>query len=331
MRAILCRELGGPEKLVLEELPSPPMRAGAVRLAIHAAGLNFADLLLIAGQYQSKPALPFTPGSEAAGVITEVGEGVRHLKPGDRVMAIMEGGGYADEAVVDAGRILPIPANMDFAIAAGFPIAYGTSHGALEWRARLKPGEWLLVTGAAGGVGLTAVEIGKAMGARVIAAAAGKDKLAVTREHGAEFLIDYSQEDLRERVKAITGGSGADVVYDPVGGDLFDAALRSIAWGGRIVVIGFASGRIPQVPANLALVKNVDVIGFFWGSYLPRKPQLVRQSLEELLRWFEEGKLKPHVSERFELRDAAKALERLSKRQSTGKVVLVTDHRQKTI
>jgi NADPH2:quinone reductase len=324
MRAVLCRELGGPEKLVIEEVPSPPLRDGAVRIAIHAAGLNFADLLLIAGQYQSKPPLPFTPGSEAAGVIAEVGAGVRHLKTGDRVMAILEGGAFAEEVVVDAGRVLPIPAGMDFATAAGFPIAYGTSHGALDWRARLTPGEWLLVTGAAGGVGLTALEIGHAMGARVIAAAGSAEKLAVAQQHGADHLIDYSREDLRERVKAITGGSGVDVVYDPVGGDLFDAALRSIAWQGRIIVIGFAAGKIPQIPANVVLVKNIDIIGFFWGSYLPRKPELVRRSLEQLLRWLDEGKLKPHVSDQFDLKDAALALELLKQRKSTGKVVLTT-------
>lgn len=324
MRAVLCRELGGPEKLVVEDVPAPPMRDGAVRLAIHAAGLNFADILLIAGQYQTKPALPYTPGSEAAGVVTEVGAGVRHVKPGDRVMAILEGGGYAEEAVTDAARVLPIPSGMDFADAAGFPIAYGTSHGALEWRARLKPGEWLLVTGAAGGVGLTAVEIGKAMGARVIAAAGGPEKLKVAQEHGADHLIDYSKEDLRERVKTITGGKGADVIYDPVGGDIFEACMRSIAWEGRVIVIGFAAGKIPQVAVNLVLVKNIDVIGFFWGSYLPRKPELVGQSMKQLLRWFEEGKLKPHVSDRFDLSQAAQALEMLKQRKSTGKVVLTT-------
>ncbi len=324
MRAVLCRELGGPEKLVVEDIPSPPMRDGAVRVAIHAAGLNFADILLIAGQYQTKPPLPYTPGSEAAGVVTEVGAGVRHVKPGDRVMAILEGGGYAEEAVTDAARVLPIPAGMDFAAAAGFPIAYGTSHGALEWRARLKANEWLLVTGAAGGVGLTAVEIGKAMGARVIAAAGSPEKLKVAQDHGADHLIDYSKEDIRERVKAITAGKGADVIYDPVGGDVFEACMRSIAWEGRIIVIGFAAGKIPQVPANVVLVKNIDVIGFFWGSYLPRKPEQVGQSLKQLLRWFEEGKLKPHVSDRFDLKDAAQALEMLKQRKSTGKVVLTT-------
>lgn len=322
MRAVLCRELGGPEKLIVEDIPSPPMRNGAVRIAIHAAGLNFADLLLIAGQYQTKPALPFTPGAEAAGVITEVGDGVHHVKAGDRVMAVLEGGGYAEEVVVDAARVLPIPASMDFATAAGFPIAYGTSHGALEWRAHLKTDEWLLVTGASGGVGLTAVEIGKAMGARVIAAAGSAEKLAIARQHGADHGIDYSREDLRERVKAITGGSGVDVVYDPVGGDIFDAALRSIAWEGRIVVIGFAAGKIPQVPANLALVKNIDVVGFFWGSYIPRNPDLVRESLEQLLRWFEQGRLKPHISGQFDLRNVAQGLDLLKRRKSTGKVVL---------
>jgi len=324
MRAVLCRELGGPEKLVVEDIPSPPMRDGAVRVAIHAAGLNFADILLIAGQYQTKPPLPYTPGSEAAGVVTEVGAGVRHVKPGDHVMAILEGGGYAEEAVTDAARVLPIPASMDFADAAGFPIAYGTSHGALEWRARLKPGEWLLVTGAAGGVGLTAVEIGKAMGARVIAAAGSPEKLKVAQDHGADHLIDYSKEDLRERVKTITGGKGADVIYDPVGGDVFEACMRSIAWEGRIIVIGFAAGKIPQIAANLVLVKNIDVIGFFWGSYLPRKPELVGQSMKQLLRWFEEGKLKPHISDRFDLKEVAQALEMLKQRKSTGKVVLTT-------
>ena len=324
MRAVLCKEWGGPEKLVVEDVPSPPIRAGAVRVAVHAAGINFADLLLIAGQYQEKPALPFTPGAEAAGVVTEVSEGVSNVKPGDRVIALASQGAYAEEVVVDAGRVMPMPAKMDFVAAAGFPIAYGTSHGALEWRARLQPNEWLLVYGAAGGVGLTAVEIGKAMGARVIACAGGAAKLAVAKDYGADFLIDYSSEDIRERVKQITGGRGADVIYDPVGGDAFDAGLRSIAWGGRIIIIGFAAGRIPQIPANIALVKNIDVIGFYWGSYQKHKPEVVRQSFTKLLGWFDAGKLKPHVSQRFDLKDVASALELMRQRKSTGKVVLTT-------
>src|SRR5215471_12831086 len=322
MRAILCKEWGGPEKLVLEEVPAPTIKPGAVRIAVHAAGINFLDTLLISGQYQVKPPLPFTPGAEAAGIVTEIGPGVNGFKAGDRVMAMSELGCYAEEVVAAADRVFPIPEKMDFASAAGFPIVYGTSHVALGYRARLQPGEWLLVLGAAGGVGLTAVEIGKAMGARVIACAGGAEKLAVAKDRGADHLIDYSREDIRTRVKEITGGHGADVVYDPVGGDAFDASLRSIAWGGRIIVIGFASGRVPQIPANIVLVKNIDIIGFYWGSHQARKPELIRQSFAQLFRWFEEGKLKPHVSEKVDLKDAPRALDLLRQRKSTGKVVL---------
>jgi NADPH2:quinone reductase len=322
MRAVLCREWGGPEKLATGEVPSPPMREGAVRIAVHAAGINFADLLLIAGQYQEKPAFPFTPGMEVAGTVAEVGSGVSGLRTGDRVMGLCGTGGYAEEIVMDAGRVYRIPDKMDFASAAGFPVTYGTSYGAFDWRAHLKAGEWLLVHGAAGGAGLTAVEIGKVIGAKVIASAGSAEKLEVARQYGAEHLIDYSREDIRERVKAITGGRGVDVVYDPVGGEAFEASLRSIAWGGRILIIGFASGRIPQIPANIALVKNIDVIGFYWGSYQARKPELLRDSYATLLRWFEEGKLRPHVSAQVKLDDAAKALDLLRQRKSTGKVVL---------
>ena len=238
------------------------------------------------------------------------------------MLALTGLGAFAEEVVVDANRVLRIPDTMDFAAAAGFPIAYGTSHGALDWRARLQPGEWLLVTGAAGGVGLTAIEIGKAMGARVIACAGSTEKLAVARKHGADHLIDSTREDLRERVKAITGGRGADVVYDPVGGDVFDACMRSIGWGGRIIIIGFAAGRISQIPANIVLVKNIDLIGFYWGSYQKHKPELVRRSFQQLFHWFEEGKLRPHISHRLPLAQTANALRLLQERTSTGKVVL---------
>jgi NADPH:quinone reductase len=322
MRAALCKEWGGPEKLVVEDVTSPPMREGAVRIAVHAAGINFADLLLISGQYQEKPAFPFTPGMESAGIVTECGPSVTSLKVGDRVAALTGTGSYADEVVTEAARVFPIPSSMDFVTAAGFPVAYGTSHGAFDWRAHLKPGEWLLVHGAAGGVGLTAVEIGKVMGARVIACASSAEKLALAKSRGADFLIDYSREDIREQVKKITGTRGADVIYDPVGGDAFDASLRSVAWEGRIIIIGFASGRIPQAPANLALVKNIDIIGFYWGSYQARKPELLRQSYAQLFRWFEEGKLKPHTCERFDLSNVSQAMDMLRKRKSTGKVVL---------
>jgi NADPH2:quinone reductase len=324
MRAVLCKELGGPEKLVVEEVPSPPMRDGAVRIAIHAAGVNFADTLLIAGQYQDRPPLPFTPGMEVSGVVTEIGAGVSHLKPGDRVLASVGRGGYAEEIVTEAEIVHRIPDAMDFVTAAGFPVAYSTSHGAYAWRGRLKAGETVLVLGASGGVGLTAVEIAKAMGATVIAAAGGADKLAVAKAAGADHLVDYTREDLRERVKEMTRGRGVDLVYDPVGGDAFDQSLRCIAWEGRIIVIGFAAGRIPQIPANLVLVKNIDIIGFFWGSYRRYKPHLMAESFQQLFRWFEAGKLKPHISHRLPLTEVAKALELLKTRKSTGKVVLTT-------
>jgi NADPH:quinone reductase len=324
MRAVLCREFGPVDKLELAELPAPAIAPGSVRVAVHAVGVNFADLLIVRGKYQEKPALPFSPGFEIAGVVIELGPDAEGVRSGDRVFGIMDHGAYADEVVLPADRVLAIPAAMNFATAAGFPVAYGTSHGALAWRARLKTGETLLVLGAAGGVGLTAVEIGKAMGATVIAVAGGAAKLEIARRQGADYLIDYSREDLRGRIKEITGGRGPDVIYDPVGGDTFDQCLRSIAWEGRIIVIGFAAGRISQIPANLVLVKNCDVIGFYWGSYRRHKPELVRQSFRTLLSWFEAGKLKPQVSHRLDLGDAARALTLLAERKATGKVVLTT-------
>lgn len=324
MRAVLCKELGGPEKLVIEDVPPPPLRPGTVRIAIHAAGVNFADTLLISGQYQDRPPLPFIPGMEVAGVVTELGPGVTTLKVGDRVLSSVGRGAYAEEVVVEADSAHPVPAAMDFVTAAAFPVAYSTSHGAFAWRGRLRAGESVLVLGASGGVGLTAVEIAKSMGASVIAAAGGAEKLAVAKRAGADHLIDYTREDLRERVKALTDGRGVDVVYDPVGGDAFDQSLRCIAWEGRVIIIGFAAGRIPQIPANLVLVKNIDVIGFFWGSYRRYKPHLQAESFQQLFRWYEEGKLKPHVSHRLPLEQVKEALELLKTRKSTGKVVLTT-------
>ena len=324
MRAVVCSALGEPETLNIETLPSPPLGAAQVRILVHAAGVNFADGLMVGGTYQEKPPLPFTPGFEVAGVVAEVGADVTDLAAGDRVIGLTGVGGYADEAVVEAEAVYKIPDMMGFEAAAGFPIAYGTSHGALDWRADLKPGETLLVLGAAGGVGLTAVEIGHAMGANVIAAASSPEKLAVAKSRGAAHLIDTSSEDLRARVKDLTQGRGVDVVYDPVGGDLFDAALRVTAWEGRIVIIGFAGGKVPQIPANLLLVKNCSAIGFYWGSYRAKSPARVRASFETLLGWVAQGKLRPHVSERFPLEDAAKAIRVLQSRKATGKVVLTT-------
>jgi NADPH:quinone reductase len=325
MRAVLCKAFGPPETLVVEGVPSPKPAAGQVRIAIRAAGVNFADTLVIEGKYQEKPPFPFTPGAEFSGDIVELGAGVQGLRVGDRVMGTSSIGAFAEELVAPVDAIMTIPDRMGYAEAAGFPIVYGTSHGALDWKARLQKGEWLLVHGAAGGVGLTAVEIGKAMGATVVATASAPEKLEVARAHGADHVIDYTKENFRDRVKDLTGGRGVDVVYDPVGGDVFDQSLRCIAWGGRLVVIGFAAGKIQQVPANLLLVKNCDALGFYWGSYRKFNPELVRRSFEQLARWFEEGKLKPHVSHTLGLEEVARAFELLRTRKATGKVVLTAE------
>lgn len=325
MKAVLVKEFGGPEKLVVEDVPSPTPGRGEVLMRVHACGVNFGDTLIIQGSYQVKPELPFSPGMECAGEIAAVGEGVDTFKPGDRVIAMTGHGGYAQEIVVAAKLLIPIPESMSYEHAAAFPVAYGTSHVGLDYRAGLKEGETLLVLGAAGGVGLTAVEIVKAMGATVIAAAGSAEKLAVTKEYGADHLIDYSTEDIRERVKEITGGKGADVIYDPVGGDAFDAAMRSIAWEGRLVVIGFASGRVPEAKANIVLVKNISVVGFYWGSYNINKPSVVMLSLQTLMTWYEQGKIKPHVSHSLPMDQAGEALDMMIGRKSTGKIVLTMD------
>lgn len=326
MRAVLCRQWGGPESLTVEAVPSRKLEAGEVRLKVRAAGINFADTLMIAGTYQVKPAFPFSPGMEAAGEITELGSGVNGLTVGQRVMATVRGGGaYADELAAPADSVVPIPDKMDFVTAAAFPVVYGTSHFALTQRGKLKPGEVLLVLGAAGGVGLTAVEIGKQLGATVIAAAGGPDKLAVARAHGADHLIDYTHESIRDRVRELTDGRGADVVYDPVGGDAFDQALRAVNWQARMLVIGFASGRIQAVPANLILVKNISVIGVVWGAQAARDPQLASRWLGELIGWWQDGKLKPVVGATFPLAKVGDAMTALLSRKYPGKIVLTCD------
>ena len=324
MRAVLCHAWGGPEKLSLADVPAPEPGTGEVLIAVAAAGVNFADSLIIAGQYQEKPPFPFAPGLEAAGRVLAVGTGVSRVKPGDRVLALTDWGAFAEQVVARESDVFALPDGMDFAEAAGFPITYGTAHGALRWHAGLRPEETLLVHGAAGGVGLAAVEAGKAIGARVIATAGGAEKLAIAQAHGADDLIDYRSEDIRERVKAMTDGRGADVVFDPVGGDVFDASLRCTAWGGRILVIGFAAGRVPQIPANILLVKNLAAVGFYWGSYRSQAPDLVAEEFAQLFAWFEAGKLKPHVSHRLDLAEGAEAMALLGQRRSTGKVVLTT-------
>jgi NADPH:quinone reductase len=325
MRAIVCRELTGLDGLALEDIPTPEPGPGEVRIRVRAAGLNFADTLVIKGQYQDKPPLPFVPGMEIAGQIEQSGAGVAGFVPGDRVMATADRGGFAEAVVTAASNVVRLPDSIDYVTAAGFAIAYGTAYGALVWAGRLRPDETLLVHGAAGGVGLATVECGRALGARVIATARGAEHLRVAKDHGAEALIDTASEDVRARVKELTRGRGADVVFDPIGGEVFTASLRSLAWEGRLLVIGFASGQIPQIPANLLLVKNAAAIGFYWGSYRRHDPARVHAAFEELLRWQADQRIRPHVSEVHPLEDAKSALERLLARQSTGKVVLTTD------
>ena len=322
MRALLCTAWGGPETLTLGELPDPTPGPGEVVIRARAAGVNFADTLMIQGKYQEKPAFPFAAGLEAAGEIVAVGQGVTHLRVGQRVLAALDHGGYAELVKARASDSFAIPDAMDFVTAAGFPTTYGTAHGALVWRAGLKAGETLVVHGAAGGVGLATVEVGKAMGAHVIGTAGGADKIAVAREHGADAVIDYKSEDLRARLKELTGGRGADVYFDPVGGEVFEASLRAIAWEGRIVIIGFAGGGVPQIPANILLVKNCSAVGFYWGSYRRQAPDRLAAQFADLFRWFEQGKLKPHVSHRLPLGRAAEAFELLQSRKATGKVVV---------
>lgn len=323
MKAILCKEWGEPATLTYEEVPAPALAQGEVRLSVRAAGVNFADTLMIAGKYQEKPEFPFTPGLEVAGLVTELGPNVRHLQRGDRVMGFTRCGAFAEEAVLPEAQAFKIPDGMDFPTAASFPVAYGTSHMALCQRAQLKAGEFLLVNGASSGVGLTAVEIGAALGARVIASASSPEKLEIAKRYGAEFGIDYGRENIRDRVKALTSGHGADVIYDPVGGDAFDASLRSIAFSGRYLVIGFASGRIPEAPANYILIKNCSVMGVLWGNVARREPARAAASYAELLDWYAAGKLKPLVSRTLPLARAAEALTLMMARKITGKLVLV--------
>lgn len=322
MKAVLCKAFGPAESLVLEDISSPEPKKNEILLEVYAAGVNFPDTLIIEGKYQFKPPFPFSPGGEAAGVVAAVGEKVQHVKPGDRVMALTGWGSFAEQVAVPGYNVMPIPAGMDFETAAAFGMTYGTSMHALKQRANLQPGETLLVLGASGGVGLAAVEIGKAMGARVIAAASSAEKLEVAKQAGADELIDYSASSLKEEVKKLTGGQGADVIYDPVGGDLFDEAIRSIAWNGRLLVVGFASGRIPDLPVNLALLKGAAVVGVFWGSFAQRQPQDNLANFQQLFAWHAEGKLKPLVSQTFPLERAADAINALGQRKAVGKVVV---------
>ncbi len=331
MKAVLCKQYGPPESLVIEEVPTPEPGKGQVLLEVHAAAVNFPDVLIIENKYQFKPPLPFSPGGEVAGKVIKLGEGVTKVKVGDRVIGSCGWGGFAEEIALDEARVTPIPDEMDFVTASAFLMTYGTSHHALKDRAHIKPGESLLVLGAAGGVGLAAVELGKAMGARVIAAASSEDKLQVCRDHGADETILYptgtldrdQQKALTDQIKALTGGQGADVVYDPVGGDYSEAALRATNWEGRFLVVGFAAGPIPKIPLNLALLKGCQIVGVFWGAFTGREPARHQENLKELIAWFKAGKLKPHVSRQYKFEEAAEALNDMAARKVKGKIVLV--------
>ncbi|ATQ76060.1 NADPH:quinone oxidoreductase [Massilia violaceinigra] len=325
MKAVVCKAWGLPDSLVVEQVAAPVAGPGQVLLDVKAAGVNFPDVLIIQGKYQFKPELPFTPGSELSGVVSALGEGVTNVKLGDRVIAFTAQGAFAQQIVVPAQAVMPMPPGMDFDTAAAITLTYGTSHHAVVDRAALKAGETMLVLGAAGGVGLAAIEIGKALGARVIAAASTDDKLAVCREHGADATINYSNEDLREAIKAATDGKGPDVIYDPVGGIYAEPAFRSIGWRGRYLVVGFANGDIPKLPLNLTLLKGASLMGVFWGEFAKREPKANMAAMRELMGWLAEGKIRPRISGRYALEQTAQALNDMAARKVTGKVVIVPD------
>lgn len=322
MKAILCKQFGPPSNLVLENIPSEPIKKGHIRIQVKACGLNFPDTLIIQGKYQFKPDFPFSPGSDIAGIVSEVGEGVKNFKVGDEAVAMIGWGGFREEVVAAAKVCFPKPPNMNFAMAASFMMAYGTSYYALKDRGRLKEGETLLVLGASGGVGLTAVELGKKMGATVIAAASTAEKLALCKEYGADEVINYAEENIKERVKALTDGNGAHVIYDPVGGVQTELALRAIAWKGRYLVVGFAAGDIPKIPLNLPLLKGCQIVGVFWGAFAQKEIAKNMQNTMELMQYFFKGELKPHIHATYPLEKAPEALQEIMDRKVKGKIIL---------
>ena len=323
MQAIVCNSWGLPDTLNLEQLADAAPGPGQVAIDIRAAGVNFPDVLIIQNKYQTKPALPFIPGGELSGVISAVGDGVSHYAIGDRVIAFTSQGAFAERIVAPVQSLMPMPKEMDFDIAAAITLTYGTSHHAVVDRAQLKAGETMLVLGAAGGVGLAAIEIGKALGARVIAAASSDEKLQVCRDHGADLTINYSAQDLREAIKSATDGKGPDVVYDPVGGIYAEPAFRSIGWRGRYLVVGFANGEIPKLPLNLTLLKGASLMGVFWGEFAKREPKANLAAMRQLLGWLADGIIKPHISGRYGLTQTAQALNAMAARNVTGKVVIL--------
>jgi NADPH2:quinone reductase len=322
MRAVVLRSYGPPSQLGVEDVPAPQLKPGHVKLRVHAVGFGFPDALTVAGKYQVKPEVPFTPGSEVAGVVTEVASDVLHIQPGARVLAMTGQGGLAEECIAAVDKLILLPDSMSMAAAAGFLVNYGTTYHALVQRANLQAGETLLVLGAAGGVGLTAIEIGKALGARVLAAASTDEKLALAKQHGADEVFNYTKDTIKAKVMEFTAERGIDVAYDPVGGDFAEQCVRSMAWNGRYLVIGFAAGKIPAIPLNLALLKGCSLVGVFWGTHTRREPEVHAANLKALFKLFEEGKIKPHVTEMDGLDRFTEALEVLNGRKATGKVVI---------
>ena len=322
MKAIVCNEWCKPEDLKVSEIGSPELENDAVRIEVHAAGVNFPDVLIVQGKYQYKPPFPFSPGSEVAGVISEVGSDVTSFNKGDKVMAVTGHGAFAEEVCVQENKITLIPEGMDFITAASMSLTYGTSAYALFQRAKIKENDVILIHGATGGVGITAIEISKAVGATVIATASTDEKLKIAKEYGADYCINYTQNEFKEKVKEITNGSGANIIYDPVGGKVFDQSLRCIAWNGRILVIGFASGTIASAPTNLPLLKNCSIVGVFWGAWREREPNGHNINMEKILKWWKEKKVKPKVSKVFNLEDTKYALQALINREVIGKAVI---------
>jgi NADPH2:quinone reductase len=322
VKAILCNHFGGPDDLVLTEIPEPTAGAGEAVVKVEAAALNFFDTLIIAGKYQVKPPFPFSPAAEFAGIVESVGAGVSSVSPGDRVVALMGHGAAREKVLIRTERLVKLPSTLDFDRAAGLIVTYGTTLHALKDRAHLRPGETLAVLGASGGVGVAAIELGKLMGARVIACASSDEKLAFARERGADALINYATDDLKEALRRETGGAGPDVIYDPVGGAYSEPALRAIAWQGRFLVVGFAAGEIPKLPLNLVLLKGCDVLGVFWGSWTERDPTGHRANVAQLVQWCADGKLSAHVHAVYPLERTAEALKVLAQRRAMGKVIL---------
>ncbi len=322
MKAIVCKELGPPSKLVLEEIENPKLKSGEVLVNIKACSVNFPDTLIIQGLYQFKPDLPFVPGSDIAGEVEAVGEEVTHVKPGDKVFGMVIHGGFAEKTVVPAERCFLIPDSMSYEIAASFMMAYATSYHALKDRAHMQQGETVLVLGAAGGVGLAAVELAKQLGGNVIAAASSSAKLAVCKSYGADHSINYSSENIKDRIKEITNGTGVDIVYDPVGGTYAETSFRSIAPNGRYLVVGFAAGNIPSISLNLPLLKMAQIVGVFWGAFAMSFPKENMKNTAELMQMYVEGKIKPHIYKKFPLPATPKALEAIMHRKVIGKVVI---------